>query len=333
MKNGITEIVNSEFMSFQNLKSVDLPESIQSLGNDEDPIFINQNSSIKINFNGTLSQWCNINFLNAVSTVVQSTDDTYEPGVDLYIKNNKIQKLTTPNDISIINPFTFAATSIEHLRITENVKSIGYGAFALCQSLDTLIIDEGLETLGALVFWGCMGLKTVSLPRSLKRLDETFRDCYGLTTVNFSEGLEVLGYSAFNCCTHLDNIILPKSLKELGQFTFYYCVNLSHIEIPEGVVEIPSDCFLSCTKLAQVTLPNTITILSNNSFSNCTSLSSITLPESLTSIGGYAFGGCTSLKTINFKGTEDQWNAISKGSSWNENCPSDMVVIYNYQGE
>lgn len=62
-------------------------------------------------------------------------------------------------------------------------------------------------------------------------------------------------------------------------------------------------------------------------------LVSVKIPESFTSIGRSAFQNCKSLKTINFKGTEDQWNAISKSSSWYQGCPSDMQIICNYQGE
>jgi hypothetical protein len=42
---------------------------------------------------------------------------------------------------------------------------------------------------------------------------------------------------------------------------------------------------------------------------------------------------CSELKTINYTGTEDQWNAITKGTNWNQNCPSDMVINFNYVKE
>ena len=36
----------------------------------------------------------------------------------------------------------------------------------------------------------------------------------------------------------------------------------------------------------------------------------------VTAIGDWAFSVCSSLTTINYRGTEEQWNAISNGSYW-----------------
>ena len=58
----------------------------------------------------------------------------------------------------------------------------------------------------------------------------------------------------------------------------------------------------------------------------CTSLTKLTLPASLTSIVEYGLTNCTKLTTIEFKGTTEQWQAISKGTSWNYLTPSNMVV-------
>lgn len=79
-------------------------------------------------------------------------------------------------------------------------------------------------------------------------------------------------------------------------------------------------------------VPNGVTKIDNTAFWGCTSLTSITIPNSVTAIGEYAFQNCTNLKTINYKRTEEQWNAISKYNTWNHNCPSDMIINYNYQG-
>ena len=109
--------------------------------------------------------------------------------------------------------------------------------------------------------------------------------------------------------------------------------NLVNVKIPEGFTSIGLFAFGGCTSLTSIEFPESLTSISSYAFQDCTSLTSINLPESLTSIGQYAFQSCTSLKTINFKGTEEQWNAISKGKYWNAGCPSNMVINFNYQGE
>jgi len=48
----------------------------------------------------------------------------------------------------------------------------------------------------------------------------------------------------------------------------------------------------------------------------CSSLTSITIPDSVTSIGARTFSGCDRLKYIFYKGTEQQWNNISKTNSY-----------------
>lgn len=111
------------------------------------------------------------------------------------------------------------------------------------------------------------------------------------------------------------------------------------IEIPEkvtvtdGIFTYDLENKIFGNNITSVKVPEGYTDIGMGAFTFLSNLTNIKLPESLTSIGYSAFYGCTSLKTINFKGTEDQWNAITKGSNWNSNCPSDMVINYNYQGE
>ena len=80
-----------------------------------------------------------------------------------------------------------------------------------------------------------------------------------------------------------------------------------------------------------IIIPNGTTTIRGNNLSSYPYLQTITIPESVTSINGWAFDGCSKLKTINYTGTEEQWNAISKGTDWKFGTA--VNVIYNYKPE
>ncbi len=163
-------------------------------------------------------------------------------------------------------------------------------------------------------------------------------DTYGfdfpkcVTGIIFPNGMTTIGKSGFADYTNLQTIIIPESVTSIGENAFYNCSSLTSITIPESVTSIGSYAFYNCSSLTSVTIPEGVTSIGNSAFLDCSGLTSITIPESVTSIGREAFYNCSSLKTINYTGTEEQWNAISKGTDWKYGCPSDMVINCNYQG-
>ena len=68
--------------------------------------------------------------------------------------------------------------------------------------------------------------------------------------------------------------------------------------------------------MSSIVIPDGVTIIGEYAFSYCSGLTSVTIPDSVTSIGYEAFYGCSGLTAINFQGTMAQWQAIEKGSYW-----------------
>lgn len=108
---------------------------------------------------------------------------------------------------------------------------------------------------------------------------------------------------------------------------------IKEITIPNGVTGIGNYAFKNCSSLESVTIPESVKSIGFDAFQYCSSLTSITIPVSITDINQYAFADCTNLANIYYKGTEEQWNSIVKGTRWNlnmgRNVSGGTVIHYN----
>ena len=171
-----------------------------------------------------------------------------------------------------------------------------------------------------------------------------------VTSVKIPSGVTSIGNSAFYNCASLANITIPDSVTSIGDGAFGGCKSLASINVSEKSENYSSvDGILfnknitklirypSAKTISEYSVPNSVTSIGNSAFSGCTNLASITIPDSVTSIGDMAFMQCTNLANIYYKGTEEQWNAIAKGSAWNSRMGSNVeggtVIHYNYVPE
>ena len=69
-----------------------------------------------------------------------------------------------------------------------------------------------------------------------------------------------------------------------------------------------------------------MTSIGDSAFGGCSSLTSVTIGNGVTSIGDWAFSGCSSLTSVEYEGTKEDWNKITKESGWNEEISAKKVV-------
>ena len=188
-----------------------------------------------------------------------------------------------------------------------SVTSIGYCAFAYCDSLASITIPVSVTSIG----------------------DLAFTYCTGLTSVTFGENSQLtsIGEDAFCECSSLTSLVIPDGATSIGDCAFSDCTGLTSIVIPASVTSIGDYAFLRCDSLTSITIPNGVTSIGRSTFSECSSLTSIVIPDSVTTIGEEAFEDCTSLTSIYYTGTEAQWNNISIGSN---NSPLTNATRYYY---
>lgn len=138
VKNGTATIgehafdaVNTNGSTRYNLTSITIPNSVKHFGY----YAFCRCDSLKItNYEGSISEWCTIEFGGDYANPIQKSGD-------FYIYDEEINDLIIPNNVKRINADVFAhCNSIHSLTIGDSVTYIGANAFANCVNLDTIYI-------------------------------------------------------------------------------------------------------------------------------------------------------------------------------------------------
>ena len=150
--------------------------------------------------------------------------------------------------------------------------------------------------------------------------DYAFSDCSGLTSVTIPDSVTSIGYSAFSGCSNITSATMPTLAIDRIPTS-----NLQTVVLTGGG-SIDDYAFYYCIGLTSVTIGDSVTSIGEGAFLFCTGLTSVTIGEGVTSIGDHVFRDCSSLTTVTFEGTKAEWNTITKGTMWNQNCPFMAVV-------
>ena len=290
-----------------------------------------------------------------------SADGTYAEVIAYNGTATKILIADTYNGLPVRNIYQEAFYNIDSITsvvIPDSVTTIGSYAFAYCTSLTSVVIGDSVTTIGDHAFYDCDRLTSVVIPDSVTSISKwAFGDCNSLTSVVIPDSVTSIGGAAFGYCRSLASVTILGA-PEVSSSAFSYCnsalyaygryigdaenpyailieltnKNLSTYTIHEDTKVIASDAFSECERLTSITIPDSVKAISYGAFEDCDSLTSVVIPDSVTSIGKDAFYSCNSLTSIKYRGTQAQWNAISKGSGWSSNTGS-YTITYNYTGE
>lgn len=255
----------------------------------------------------------------------------------LYLKDLNIHggALTTIRD----NAFN-DCESIKNITIG-NVNRIGKWAFGYCYNLENITISSAVTSIDPFAFYKCYSIKNFivdadnpeyeaidgSLYTKINKYQTKYlwRYASGKKDDSFTipDSVTTIAQQAFNWSLSLKNVIIPDSVTKVGSYAFSYCDNLESVTMGNSVKVISHYAFENCSKLANINLPDSLTFIGDLAFSEC-SLTSITIPSSVNYIGKWGLN-CRKLNNIIFKGTVEQWNAISLGEDWNLNVPATYV--------
>lgn len=166
---------------------------------------------------------------------------------------------------------------------------------------------QGATTIGFYAFAYCESLQSIEIPNSVISIDDyVFQDCSSLTSVTIPNSVRSIGNDVFNNCRSLTNITIPASVTSLGDQVFWSCGNLTSVVFEEGcrISKMGDFLFWLCDNLESVNIPNNVTEIGGNTFTG-RKITSLIIPASVTTIGASTFriGSSSNLATLTFLGT------------------------------
>ncbi|MBQ7379276.1 MAG: leucine-rich repeat protein [Clostridia bacterium] len=335
---SVTSIGATAFSYCRGLTSITIPDSVTSIG---DFAFSGCTGLISITIPGS----------------VTSIGDSAFSGC------TGLTSITIPDSVTNIGESAFAkCTGLTGVTIGNGVTSIGNSAFSGCSGLTSILIPNSVTNIGNLAFEKCTGLTSITIPDSVTSIGGyAFSYCTGLINITIPDSVTDIGGFAFSGCTGLTSIIIPDGVTSIRRNTFGGCIGLTNIFIPSNVTSLASSAFGDCSGLLNIvvapdnpvyrsegnciieietnklvlgcrnsSIPDGVTQIGMHAFVGCTGLTSITIPNSVTLISRAAFLNCTGLTDVYYLGTEEEWAAVEKYISYNNNeCFHYATIHFN----
>ena len=272
----------------------------------------------------------------------------------------KRESVVIPEGIIKIRGSAFAYNPyIKKVVFPDSIRTIGYGAFNNCLSLEEINIPPYCQLIGQFAFQST-GIKHIKIPAELG--DSIMLDCFMgtlLETIEVEEGNQyyhaengalyagtsLLVYaagrkesefvvpegttyivsSAFMDAKNLKKVTIASTVETIARDAFYGCTQLEEIYLKEGKLKtIEKSAFVNCYKLTEIMLPEGIEEISKSLFTGCYQLTTVGIPASVKVIKVEAFDW-TNLKNIYYAGSEEEWEKIDKGN----NDFTDKKILFN----
>jgi hypothetical protein len=209
----VTSIGSYALENCSNLSSINIPESVTSIGSDA--------------FDGTKWYEKQPDGIVYVGAFLYKYKGTMPANTKIFVKEG----------IKRIGTYAFrGCSSLTSVTISNSVTSIGSYAFQDCSSLTSITIPNSVTSINDGAFRGCSSLISVTISNSVTRIGSfAFYECSSLTSVTIPESVTSIGDYAFAGAKLRNIVIKAKTPPSSKEYSFsgqsYYHTTLM---IPEG---------------------------------------------------------------------------------------------------
>ena len=259
-----------------------------------------------IYYNGTIEEWCNIEFGDEYSNPMYYAEHFYMK--DSNNEYYEVTELEIPNTVTSIGSYQFYGfDNLVHVAIPNSVTIIGDHAFDNCRKLTGIDIPHSVTIIGEGAFSDCDNLTTIKIPSSVISVGrKAFGDVilnveYDRLVLSFSypkiycevESEPKLWHSEWN---HSGGSIIP-TYWGVNKTNFYEKDNIQYVLTEERTAILTNYNRLVeddeiCSKLNINGVSYDVDCIGEMAFDGCKNLKTIFIPKSMKCICENAFYGC-----------------------------------------
>ena len=277
---GITEIPKEYFQHSHQLKYVQMPDNIHTIGDYAFHDCTNLKSIVLPKRLYSIGERCfekclKLKFIKLPNTV-------HHVQKEAFAGCSKLEYVILSKNMKYLPSMLFSSCAkLKYLDVPSSVKEIKRAAFEKCTSLERISLPDTLTTIPTECFSFCTSLKKFKWKVSpdvqesyITMQNYAFFNCYNLKCVNLSESsVYCLEERSFKNCKNLTTVILSKYTKNIHAEAFQNCSSLQYMNYGDKVDDMDS----SNTQYG-IDLKHT-NHFDNNVFRDCTGIESIKIYE------------------------------------------------------
>ncbi len=303
IENGV-KIIPSGTFEYCDLRSVKIPDSVQSIG--ESAFANNENlSNVTIGKNVSyIDQWAFSDTAWYDNIAEQNKPVIVGDGCLLY-GGRMDGKVVIPN----------------------NVKTIVYGSIELGDNVTEVVFPNSVTSIDLSMFSNLNKLRSITLGKNVTKIEGVLYGCDNFTTINIPDSVKEIGMGAFWSCSNLTNVDIDTSIERysyssLGTKTHWITAFdrtpwrdsfIKTIDDPSFGLIIENNVLIDGHgSFGDVVVPDGVTEIADGAFyarQDPHNVKTITIPSSVKRIGEYAFSELGAEKIFLSEGLEEigQW--------------------------
>jgi len=277
---GCSDIDDNAFAYCENLETVLIPETLQSIGIN---VFLGCGKLKNVKVHSVSEA-----FIKAINTSLfsMSEDVVYTTTDDMYYEcDNMIQRMQEENN-EMNASFSFLNGILQQYQSSEK---------------DIKVWDR-INTISPSAFCKCDKVSVIEIPESVCKIGKKAFDVEAETLEKIVVSEENINYKS------VDGVLFNKDGTILIK---YPCgKDTEDVAIPNNVQKIEDRAFKNCKYIRSVKVSENVKSIAGNAFWGCVNLEKVIMFPSVEKIEKSAFDNCPCLKEIQYWGTIEEWEKL-----------------------